>query len=199
MEQVLAAMAASSHGVVTRGELLRAGISAEEIRGRLLTGALLLEHRGVYRVGHRAPSIEATYLAAVRACGEGALLSGRAAGHLLGALKGPPPPPEVTARTERRISGITTRRERNLDPRDATTWRAIPVTTVARTLVDLAAVLAPDDLARACHEAAIRHGTTPAHVEAVLAGARPAPAPPTCAASCAATSTSPSAPSRPAS
>jgi very-short-patch-repair endonuclease len=162
-------MAASSHGVVTRGELLRAGISAEEIRGRLLTGALLLEHRGVYRVGHRAPSIEATYLAAVRACGEGALLSGRAAGHLLGALKGPPPPPEVTARTERRISGITTRRERNLDPRDATTWRAIPVTTVARTLVDLAAVLTVDDLARACHEAGIRHGTTPARVEAVLA------------------------------
>ncbi len=49
------------------------------------------------------------------------------------------------------------------------TWRAIPVTTVARTLVDLAAVLAPDILARACHEAGVRHGTTPAHVEAVLA------------------------------
>jgi len=49
------------------------------------------------------------------------------------------------------------------------TWRAIPVTTVARTLVDLAAVLAPDDLARACHEAGVRHGTTPAHVEAALA------------------------------
>ena len=47
-------------------------------------------------------------------------------------------------------------------------WRGIPVTTVARTLVDLAAVLPPDGLARACHEAGVRHRTTPADVEAVL-------------------------------
>ena len=46
---------------------------------------------------------------------------------------------------------------------------AIAVTTVARTLVDLAAVLSLDALARACHEAGVLHGTTPAHVEAVLA------------------------------
>jgi hypothetical protein len=169
VERELARIASAGHGVVTRAELLRAGISTEEIRQRLLSGALLYEHRGVYRVGYRAPSIEATYLAAVRACGERALLSGRAAGHLLGALKGPPPPPEVTAPTERRIPGVTTRRERHLDPRDATTWRAIPVTTMARTLVDLAAVLSVDDLARACHEAGIRHATTPHAVEAVLA------------------------------
>jgi very-short-patch-repair endonuclease len=48
------------------------------------------------------------------------------------------------------------------------TWRAIRVSTVARTLVELAAVLAVDDLARACHEAGIGHGATPADVEAVL-------------------------------
>ena len=52
---------------------------------------------------------------------------------------------------------------------DATTWRGIPVTTVPRTLVDLAAVLGADELARACHEAEVRHGTGPALVEAVLA------------------------------
>ena len=70
--------------------------------------------------------------------------------------------------TERRVDGVITRRTRNLDPRDATTWRGIPITAVARTLADLAAVLAADDLARACHEAGVRHGTTPAQVEAVL-------------------------------
>jgi very-short-patch-repair endonuclease len=42
------------------------------------------------------------------------------------------------------------------------------VTTLARTLVDLAAVLDPDALARAVHEAEVRHGTRPAQVEAVL-------------------------------
>ena len=47
--------------------------------------------------------MEARYLAAVRACGNGALLSGRAAAYLLGIVKGAPPPPEVTAPTERRV------------------------------------------------------------------------------------------------
>jgi very-short-patch-repair endonuclease len=51
---------------------------------------------------------------------------------------------------------------------DATFFRGVPVTSVPRTLVDLAAVLSPDDLARACHEAGVLHGTTPAQVEAVL-------------------------------
>ena len=69
MEQVFARIAGEAHGVVTRAQLLRAGVSDAEIEQRLKTGALLREHRGVYRVGHRAPSLEARYLAAVRACG----------------------------------------------------------------------------------------------------------------------------------
>ena len=48
-------------------------------------------------------------------------------------------------------------------------WRGVPVTTPARTLVDLASVLAVHELARACHEAGIRYGTAPGEVEAVLA------------------------------
>lgn len=55
-----------------------------------------------------------------------------------------------------------------MDSRDATTVHDIPVTTVQRTLVDLAAVLRLDDLARACHEAGVRYNTTPAQVDAVL-------------------------------
>ena len=136
---------------------------------------MLREYRGVYRVGHRAPSTEARYLAAVLAAGEGALLSGRAAAHLLGLLKRSAPPPEVIARTERRIEGVRTHRSRLLDVRDATVVRAIPVTTVPRTLVDVAAGLPVDALARACHEAGVRYRTTPAPVEAVLARRPSAP------------------------
>jgi very-short-patch-repair endonuclease len=105
----------------------------------------------------------------VLACGRGAVLSGPAAAHLLGLLKGRPPRPEVTTRTERRVPGVVTRRARGAESRDAIAWRGIPITTVATTLVDLAAVLDVDTLARACHEAGVRHGTTPAHVDAVLA------------------------------
>jgi hypothetical protein len=151
--------------VVTREQLLTAGVTRREIQQRLETGALLREHRGVYRVGHRAPSVEARYLAAVLACGEGALLTGRAAGHLWGLLKGAAPPPEVITRTERRLKGVTTRRARRSDPPDATTHRGIPITTVPFTLIALAAQLPSDALARACHEAGVRYGTTPRHVE----------------------------------
>jgi very-short-patch-repair endonuclease len=165
VERVLGRIGGSAHGLVTRVELLRAGVTRAEIKRRLRTGALLVEYPGVYRVGHRAPSLEARYLAAVLACGEGAVLSGRAAGFLFGAIKGLAPPPEVTAPKKRRVPGVKTRRSRAIE---ATTYRGIPVTTVPRTLVDLAAVLDLDDLARAFHEAEVRHGTTPAQVEAVL-------------------------------
>ena len=124
-------------------------------------------HRGVYRVGHRAPSIEARYHAAVLACGDGAVLSGHAAGHLWGLIKGSAPPPEVTTPKDRRVKGVRTRRARRGET-EATTRHGIPITTVPRTLVDLSSLLPSADLARACHEAGVLHGTTPRHVEAVL-------------------------------
>lgn len=166
VERQLARIATTSHGVVTRPELLRAGVTPEEVRQRLRTGALLIEYRGVYRVGHRAPSVEARYLAAVRACGDGALLRGRAAAHLYGLVKGAPRTPEVLTPTERRVPGVKARRSRSPSGIHATTSRGIPV---AYTLVDLVAVLPVDELARACHEAGVRYRVTPRNVDAVLA------------------------------
>ena len=112
MERVLAQIASDAHGLVTHGQMEDSGITLGEIRWRLGTGALLREYPGVYRVGHRAPNVEARYLAAVLACGEGAVLSGRAAGWLWGLLKGPAPPAEVTAPTERHVKGVRTTRAR---------------------------------------------------------------------------------------
>jgi hypothetical protein len=113
--------------------------------------------------------MEEDYMAAVLACGEGAVLCGRAAAQLLGLVRWVPhPEPEVTTQTERRIGGIATRRTRRADSRDHMTWKGIPVTTPARTLVDLAAAVSAGELARAVHEAGIKHGTTPDDVEAVL-------------------------------
>jgi hypothetical protein len=165
----MAGIADVGHGVVTRAQLLGAGLTARQIDRRLRAGGLLRVHPGVYRVGHRAPSTEATYFAAVVAAGEGAVVSGLAAAHLHGLVKGSPPMPEVAAPTERRIEGVRTHRCRFLHARGVTTARRIPVTSVARTLVDIAAALSTDALARACHEAGVRYQTTPAEVEAVLA------------------------------
>ena len=68
MERELARLGGGAHGVVDRAELLLAGITPAQIKSRLRSGALIREHRGVYRVGHAAPSPEARYLAAARAC-----------------------------------------------------------------------------------------------------------------------------------
>jgi hypothetical protein len=165
--KVLAELASRQHGVVSRAQLLCAGVTTDEVRRRLRSGALLRVHRGVYRVGHRASSVEARYLAAVLACGAEARLSGRAAAYLFGLLKGPVPAPEVTTPRKRRVAGVTVRRG-HIDPRDRVVHRGIPVTAVPRTLVDLAVVLDLDDLARACHEAGVRFRTTPAQIAAVL-------------------------------
>src|SRR4051812_38584227 len=110
VEQELARLASRAHGVVTRRQLLDAGISACAIKRRVADGSLIPQHRGVYRVGHCAPSVDASYMAAVLACGDAAALCGRSAGHLLGLSRDRSPEPEVIALTERRIEGIRTHR-----------------------------------------------------------------------------------------
>jgi hypothetical protein len=169
VDKVVARLATNAHGVVSRRELLAAGLSERQVDRRLERGALIVEFPGVYRVGHRAPSTKARYLAAVKACGEGAVLSGLAAAWLYGLVGGPAPRPEVTTPKNRRVDGILPRRSLRLDPRETTIWKRIPVTTVPRTLVDLPSLLSFDELTKAVHQADVRHGTRPEHIESVLA------------------------------
>ncbi len=166
-EEVLAELARNAHGVVARADLLAAGLSPDEIRHRMRTGALLQAHPGVYRVGHQAPSTAADYLAAVRACGPRARLCGLAAAHDYGIWRGRAPRPEVVAPSERRVAGVVTHRAR-LDPADTTVWNQIPMVTVARALVEIGGRLEAAALARACHEAGVRFRTTPGQVAQAL-------------------------------
>jgi hypothetical protein len=69
--RILARLARRTHGVVTRRQLIDAGLTERQIDYRIGAGALLVEFPGVYRVGHRAPSLEARYMAAVKAAGKG--------------------------------------------------------------------------------------------------------------------------------
>jgi hypothetical protein len=147
-------------------QLLSAGLSRDEIAHRLEIGTLTRVHRGVYRVGHTAPSVEADYLAAVFAAGPGALLCGRAAAYVQALIRYGPPPPEVMGPVKRTLKGVITHRVGRIEAR--TLCKRIPVTPVPLTLVALAKDLDDEDLARACHEAGVRYGTTPRHVEAVL-------------------------------
>ena len=167
LDDKAARIASRQHGLIKRLQLLRIGFSAGAIENRIAKGWLIPVYRGVYRVGHIAPSLEADYLAAVFACGDGATLCGRAAARLLELIRAAAEP-EVTATGRRAIRGIESRRS-VVDVHDRMTWHGIPVTTPARTLVDLAAVVSDAELARAVHQAGVLHGTTPEDVEEVLA------------------------------
>jgi hypothetical protein len=162
------ALASRSYGVVTRIELLGQAVTPEEIKTRLRKRILTPVHRGVFRVGHLSPSLEARYLGAVKACGSGALLAGRAAAHLWGLTKTSPPQPEVLTPSDRRVPGVIVHRARRTELIGTTEHRGIPVTSVARTLVDIASSLHEPALARACHEAGVKYRTTPRQVEALL-------------------------------
>jgi Transcriptional regulator, AbiEi antitoxin len=165
-----ARIASRQNGVVTRQQLLDAGVTASGIKRLVANGTLIPVHRGVYRVGHTAPSLLATYTAAVLACGDGAVLSGRAAANVQRlARRGNPPPPEVRTRLDRRPEGVVISRGRRLDRRDVTRMHDVPITTVPRTIVDLAGLGDADELARAVHQAQVLHGVRPHHVETVLA------------------------------
>src|SRR3954465_6537633 len=106
-DAAIARVAARQHGVVTAKQLAAVGLGRAAISERTKSGRLHRLHRGVYAVGHRAPSHHARWMAAVLACGEGAVLSHGSAAALWQLLKpldrpihvsvpttsGPPPPP----------------------------------------------------------------------------------------------------------
>jgi very-short-patch-repair endonuclease len=118
-------------------------------------GWLVRLHQGVYAVGHTALTARSHLVAAVYACGPEALASHRAAGGLWGILR-PAQPIEVTApRGRKPRAGIVVHRSRHIDDEDRANIDNIPVTSVARTLVDLADVLPEKHLANAVHEAEV--------------------------------------------
>lgn len=165
-------IAAGDHGRVTRRRLLAEGIGAEQIKRWVGDGRLHVVHRGVYAVGHIAPSMHGDYAAAVLAGGSGAQLSHAPGAHVFKLTRGKrPPPPEITVPTtaHRRRPGIVIHRVKALHPYDVTVHEGIPITSVPRVLLDMAPRLSPAKLGRACHEAWVHHNTTPAHVEACIA------------------------------
>jgi hypothetical protein len=77
LDGAIARVAGRQHGRVARGQLVVLGLSDDVIDYRLARSRLHVVHRGVYAVGHDAPTREANWMAAVLAGGEGAVLSHR--------------------------------------------------------------------------------------------------------------------------
>lgn len=149
VDAVIAALADEQHGVVSRRQLAAIGVGRRAIEGRLTRRLLVPLHRGVYAFGHRRLTIEGRWLAAVLAAGPGAVLSHRDAAALHGMRKAPESKKVsvTTAADARGTAALWVYGRRTLTPEDRAVVRGVPVTSPARTLVDLAPMLTPAQLA----------------------------------------------------
>ena len=157
VDAVVAELAARQHGVVARRQLEALGLTQRQVETRIRLGRLHRIHSGVYAVGHPRVTWEGRLLAAVLTCGTGAVLSHRSAGAHWGVLVVTSGPIDVMVPLRHgrcRRAGLAIHRPRLAPTADeVAVERGIPVTTPARTLLDLACVLPPDRLRRAVERA----------------------------------------------
>jgi very-short-patch-repair endonuclease/predicted transcriptional regulator of viral defense system len=152
---LVARRAAEQWGVLSARELRQCGLSADAVAVRVRNGRLHRLHRGVYAVGHTSLPLEASFLAAVKACGPTAVLSHFSAAALWGIVRWTDRHPEVTVAGggTRGHASIRVHRSAQLTTDDITRRHGILVTMPARTLVDLAATLGRQPLRRAVRQA----------------------------------------------
>jgi very-short-patch-repair endonuclease len=155
----IAELARKQHGVVGIHQLMALGLRRSAVGRRLRAGRLHRLHAGVYAVGHRHLSRRGLWMAAVLACGDGALLSHRSAAVVWAMVSMSPSRIDVTVPRRRSNGrrkgppGIAIHRPRTLEDCDCTHRWGIPITTPTRTLVDLGSVLSPTQLKNAFEEA----------------------------------------------
>ncbi len=158
-------------GAISRDQLVSLAVDPDRIHRLTAQGWLARVHHGVYRVG--ALTADGVLWAALLAMGPGAALSHITAGHEQAVLRGGRPPRvvDVTAPARRRPrAGLCPHRAR-LDPRDVTIRRGLTFTTVARTLLDLAARLPEAAVQAAVDEARVQRKLHLPSIEATIARA----------------------------
>lgn len=135
----VARLAAEQYGVVGRGQLVGLGVSDRSVDHRVEVGRLHVVERGVYAVGHGRISRLGKWMAAVLASGPGAVLSHRSAAALWGIRDPTGGPVDVTVSHRSTSSNRICRHLSSLPEDEVTAHEGIPVTTVPRTVLDLAA------------------------------------------------------------
>jgi len=154
IDQLIGTLAGRQHGVLARRQLLAVGLTSDQIDRRLALGRLIVLYRGVYALGHRPLTREGEWMAAVLACGEGAVLSYRSAAAHWGLIRRCPPFIDVTVRHGKPSSRgrLIVHRSPQLANQDIRTKLGIPITSPARTLLDYAEVATRRELERALDE-----------------------------------------------
>jgi Protein of unknown function (DUF559) len=143
--------------VVSLKQLRDAGVSARNASHHADDGRYSRVHRGVYAVGHRSVSRTTLLRAALLTCGDGAVISHGTAAAFHGLWDKWPTLIDVTVpiETGRKIDGIRCRRCRYPQPEEVAVRKGVTLTTVARTLVDLAGIVGLSTLRKTVGRAAI--------------------------------------------
>lgn len=150
--------------MVSRRQLINLGLSPKAIERRVASARLHVLWRGVYAAGRPTVTAQGWWMAAVLACGTGAVLSHDSAARLWGMrgtntgyegrrVRPPVIHVSVPSNRSRRLDGIRSHRRRQLGHTELAQREGIPVTTPARTLIDLATLLQPSQLEAAVNAA----------------------------------------------
>lgn len=167
----VAALAERQSGVVACAQLKRIGFSDARIGRWLRAGRLHRVHHGVYAVGHRALSARGRLVGGLLYAGPGAMLSHVTSAWWTGIWGGEPRTIHVsTPRRCRSTPGVRVHAQRRLE---RTRHRGLPVTTVAQTMLDVAAVTRPREVRRALAEAVYQGLVDLEDLEAVAGRGRP--------------------------
>ena len=155
---VVASLAARQFGIVTTTQLTALGLSKDWIYGKVHAGWLHRRYRGVFAAGNPSPSIEGRYMAAVLACGVGAVLSHGSAATHWGMIRQREGGIHVTipdrgSRAQR--NGIQLHRSSAQGHQQITRHRGIPITSPRRTLADLLRTERPEVVRRAARQASV--------------------------------------------
>lgn len=168
--EAISRLATDQHGVISRRQLLGAGVGSATIDRWLAAGRIHRIHQGVYALGHSALSIDGRLNAALLYSGDQAVFSHTTAAWIRSLIDTEPTRIHLSVPGRRSsLPGVRVHHSRQLA---ATHHRGLPVTSVARTLVDLAGMLSFGELRRALAEADYRGLLSTQEVKAVLRSGR---------------------------
>lgn len=148
----IAETATAQHGLIALRQLLGLGLSRRAVTKRVASGRLHRIHRGVFAVGHRDLTHRGWMMAAVLACGAAAVLSHRPAGAEWNLLSWSGAAEVLVPSARRGPDGVIVR-SASLPADEITVHHGFPITTVPRTILDLASVLPADRLLNVINEA----------------------------------------------
>jgi hypothetical protein len=155
VDGAIAARAAQQYGVISHAQLVELGLATSTISRRIASGRLQPLHRGVYAVGHKALRREGWWMAAVLAAGPGAALSYRSAAAFWAMRNDTRMRIDVSVPRHRRSTARLEVHHVEIQDDEVRIEDGIRVTTPARTLFDLAAVVPAHQLEAAFNEPSI--------------------------------------------